>query len=396
MASILLSHVASDNAAAKQLLAVLEGAGHKVVGADPDGPPFQNADLVVVIWSPASLTSPYVYEQARVALSSRSLVQVTTAGLGIDQLPAVFRVHGAVSTIEGERLLEEVDRALRSKPRGGFGGIEMASFKSAHREEQSSEPSEVEEPAAAPEERAPTVRNMRRRRSTDAVPPVSEEPSASAEALGDQILAALADRPPSPAPIPSDLSRRAIEKEAGQLNHKIPSTMRVGATEVVEVRLGRAHQDIAIGLLGSGNLTSEELPIIETMTVDLYGSPDAFRIVRQSRATQLVNSSLIWNTPFDDQRFGRWLWHVTPKKSGTHKLVVKVSADMSDSRGVATTEPYGDRTFSVKVRVNLGQASVRVLKWTTAGAVSGLAGAYTHEVWWPKLRALLAAAGLLS
>jgi hypothetical protein len=148
--------------------------------------------------------------------------------------------------------------------------------------------------------------------------------------------------------------------------------------------------------LGSGDLIAEELPIVETMTVELSGSPGAFRIVRQTRPTQLVKSSLIWNEPFEDQRFGRWLWHVTPKVSGTHELVVKVSADLNDSRGVATTEAYGDRAFIVKVRVNIGQASVRVLKWTAAGAVSGLAGAYTHEVWWPKLKSFLLGTGLLS
>lgn len=201
--------------------------------------------------------------------------------------------------------------------------------------------------------------------------------------------------PPIPPPsIPPHLSRTALEQEAGQLNHKMPTKMRVGSAEIVEVRIGRAHRDIAMGLMGSGDLAVEELPIIETMTVDLYDSSGAFRIVRQSRQTQLVKSSLIWNAPFDDQKFGRWLWRVTPKRSGTHVLVVKVSADMSDSRGVATTEPYLDRLFAVKVRVNVGQASVRVLKWTAAGAVSGLAGAFTQEIWWPKLRAMLAGTGL--
>jgi hypothetical protein len=225
-----------------------------------------------------------------------------------------------------------------------------------------------------------------------------KQASIPAQSYVDALADALEMEAPTPAPpIPPQLRKAALEKEAGQLNHKIPSRMRVGATEIIEVRLGRAHQDIAVGLLGSGDLTAEELPIVETMTVDLFGSPDAFKIVRQSRATQLVKSSLIWKaSAFDDQRFGRWLWHVTPKRSGTHELVVKVSADMNDSRGVATTEAHGDRTFSVKVRVNLGQAAARVLKWTAAGAVSGLAGAYTQEIWWPKLRALLVGTGLLS
>src|SRR5215813_7810901 len=79
MTSILLSYARSDEAEAKKLLAVLERAGHKVLIANFDQPALQRTDIVLVIWSSAALTSPYVYEQARVALSSNRLVQVTTA-----------------------------------------------------------------------------------------------------------------------------------------------------------------------------------------------------------------------------------------------------------------------------------------------------------------------------
>jgi hypothetical protein len=75
---------------------------------------------------------------------------------------------------------------------------------------------------------------------------------------------------------------------------------------------------------------------------------------------------------------------------------VKVSADLSDSRGVSTSEPYGDRMFSIGVRVNYGTASVRMLQWVATGAVTGLIGAYTHEVWWPKVKVWLMGAGLLN
>jgi hypothetical protein len=106
--------------------------------------------------------------------------------------------------------------------------------------------------------------------------------------------------------------------------------MRRGAAEIVEVRLGLAHRKMTIGFMGSGDVAIENLPIVETMTVNLYGSPGAFKIERQSRATQLVTGSLI-GASLDHDRFGRWLWHVTPKMIGTHDLTIKVSADLSDS-----------------------------------------------------------------
>jgi hypothetical protein len=102
----------------------------------------------------------------------------------------------------------------------------------------------------------------------------------------------------------------------------------------VEVRLGREHLTLAMGIAGSGSIVIEDLPIVETMTVNLYGSPDAFEIAPQSRATQLVIGSLIWKKSFDQERFGCWRWHVKPKRAGSQELIIKVSADLSDSRGV--------------------------------------------------------------
>jgi hypothetical protein len=167
-----------------------------------------------------------------------------------------------------------------------------------------------------------------------------------------------------------------LEKESGQLVHRVPERMRDGVTEAIEVRLGRTNHVMTLGIMGSGDVIMEDLPIVDS--------------------TQLAKGSLIWNTSFDQQKFGRWLWKVTPKKSGTHELIVKVSADLSDSRGVSTSEPYGDRMFSIGVRVNYGTASLRVSKWAATGAVTGLVGAYTHEVWWRKAKVWLMGAGLLS
>jgi hypothetical protein len=376
MATILLSYVGSDQAVAKRLLTVLERAGHKVVGADLGRAALQRTDVVVVIWSPAALASPYVYEQARVALSSHCLVQVTTAELDVAQLPAVFRTHALVRIANTDAVIKEIDSVLGFSPSGPLLGMPLFADK-GHREDEllpMSSQEQEKEPAAASDKLALELDDIFGQTAATTPSPAA---------------------PPAPLRIPLHLSKTALERQAGQLNHKIPCKMRVGATEIVEVRLGRARQDIAMELVGSGDLTAEELPIVETITMALYGSPDAFRIMRQSRPTQLVKSSLIWSAAFDEQKFGRWLWHVTPKKSGTHELVVKVSADLSDSRGVATTEPCGNRTFSVKVRVNYAHTSVRVAKWTAAGAVSALAGAFTQEIWWPWLKAFLVGTGLL-
>lgn len=184
----------------------------------------------------------------------------------------------------------------------------------------------------------------------------------------------------------------APEREGGQLVHSIPRMMRVGAPAFVEVRLGRAHQVTTHGLIGA---ETEDLPIVETMTVDLYGASDVFKILPCSRRTQLVKYSPLWGNAFNDERFGRWTWDVTPKRTGTHDLVVKVSADLSDSRGVPTSESYRDREFPVSVQINYVKATARLLKWSATGAVTALAGAYTQDAWWPKLKVWLLHIGII-
>jgi hypothetical protein len=314
MASVLLSYIDGDVPVAQALRKLFEGAGHSVSGTDRAFRSRGRYDAVVVVWSDAALTSPYVYENARIALKRRKLVQVYRGSFDTSKLPAVFRSQNLIPTTDSEQILHGL-RDLNGKE----------------------------------------------------TPPL----------------------------IPTAW-KAVFEKEAGQLVHRVPKKMCVGVTEVVEVQLGRARRDIVVDIKGNDDMTNEDVPIVETLNVDLHGSPGAFDITRQSRQTQLVKGSLIWNTAFDQQRFGRWLWNVTPKKRGTHELVVKVSADLSDSRGVTTSQPYSDRMFSIAVRANQGNTAVRMLMWAATGAAACLVGTYAHETWWPKVKVWLMGAGLLS
>src|SRR5262245_31022554 len=108
MASVLLSHVDNDRVAARALARLLEGAGHSVYSVDPDGPSFrsrENVSCVIVIWSAAAVVSPYVYEEARIALSRRCLVQVFTADFELSALRPVFRTQPLVSSGATEDIL---------------------------------------------------------------------------------------------------------------------------------------------------------------------------------------------------------------------------------------------------------------------------------------------------
>ena len=139
--------------------------------------------------------------------------------------------------------------------------------------------------------------------------------------------------------------------------------------------------------------------IVETMSINLVSSPGAFDIERQSETTQLVMNDLIAGSAFEKDDFGRWTWLVTPKKAGAHQLILKVSAGLKDSRGVPTSARLPDREFKVAVSVNAGKVTIRFLSRSAiaiGGAIgAGFIGVITQELWWPKIKALLQAWGLI-
>ncbi len=125
--------------------------------------------------------------------------------------------------------------------------------------------------------------------------------------------------------------------------------------------------------------------------------PGAFDIVARSEKDQLVKPDLVLGTPFHSNDFGRWVWLVTPRRTGEHTLLVKVSAAIRDSRGLPTTSSLPDKTFAVSVRVQIVRAVVSAitgaapeLAWVAITTVVGsIVGILTKDYWWPAIRRLL-------
>jgi tetratricopeptide (TPR) repeat protein len=110
VASIFLSYAREDAAKAKRIAQALEAAGHSVwwdrqlhagerFSAEINEA-LKSADLVVVLWSSASVDSPWVHDEAAVGRDARRLIPVL-----IEQVepPLGFRQYHAV-TITGRRL----------------------------------------------------------------------------------------------------------------------------------------------------------------------------------------------------------------------------------------------------------------------------------------------------
>jgi hypothetical protein len=319
-------------------------------------------DAVIVIWSELSIDRDLTLDVAAEALRLGRLIQTLAPGVSLDQVP---------STFGGQRLLAVSDTngiAAAIAALGVVPGPKSLGPKRPWR------PPGVGAASGIPY-------------AVNPLPGISE-------GLERRPAKSFAERAAG-----SDATR-TLEIEAGRLVHKIPPKMWLGQQEVVEVRLGRlATPDLSKGLEGRGALTVEDIPIVETMSVSLYGGPGAFTIERQSETSQLVMSDVVKGTPLETQDFGRWVWLVTPRKTGTHQLHVRVSAALKDSRGVTTTTKLPDKEFKVSVSVHTGKATISVIKRTlpalVLAAAGGLVAALSRDVWWPKLYAIFKAHGWL-
>jgi len=320
-------------------------------------------DAIIVIWSENSKRRDLTLAVAAEALRLGRLIQTRAPGLSSEDVPPAFLLLP---------LLDVSDTKVIAKAIAALGVVPG--------------------PKTLGPKRPPRLEGV----GSSGSSPYRVDPSVGAE--DGPVLASIKSMTASAV---SSNATKALEIEAGRLVHKIPLKMWLGQQEIVEVRLGRlAATDLSKGLEGRGNLTTEDIPIVETMSVSLYGGPGAFTIERQSETSQLVMSDLLKGTPLETQDFGRRVWLVTPRKTGAHQLYVKVSAALKDSRGVPTTTKLPDKEFKVSVSVHTGNAMTAVIKRTLPALVlaglGGLVAAISRDVWWPKLCALLKAQGWLS
>lgn len=422
---VYVCHAPEDMTAARELAAALIRLGHSVWLDDQPGPiggsdipGLEELDGVVVVWSEASIASARVQDIANRALQSKRLICVHVEAFPATRMPPPFDTMIAVKVSDVEGICNAL-LALKF-------GLKY--------------PSQTEVPQASPRGvtsdsavlSSPTPRNvtsdsarlarlpeidtslfdLRGRQSPRRVGAAERTPDVGAggrprddrRPLGvgagtgptvkpEGIGAAGTVRATPP---PSALrEQQALGVQAGRLVHKIPQKMWVGEQETVEVRLGRAAtEELTQGLVGRGALSSQDIPILETMSVSLYAKGSTFEIERQSETTQLVSGGdQLKGTPFEQANYGRWIWLVTPRKTGAHMLFVRVSASLKDSRGLPTSASLPDREFPVSVSVHAGKTTIRILRRGLLGlggaAGAGLLGAITQDLWWPKLKILL-------
>jgi hypothetical protein len=372
------------------------GRGHYVsFDGEPDTPrPERSSRLrqfeaVVVLWTETSWQNAGLAEIARETLPHNLLVPVRSEQLAAARLPLTFRKLNML----GPRDVDGIARLVARLSMAASSLRDMAERDTVRRAAEAARPPEAPQtkrppssPVRGPQKRAePNSTSGNPKQSAGYAPPIVEEGTVRARPLSglpevdsDAPGFDAARREPSPEPAyardagPQGNHRRphdhqppppamtaddlARAVEAGLLVHHIPEAMWLGAPTTVELTLGR---EVLAGLMlpeaGGGFANS-----LETISVSLYGSSEAFEIERQSERTQFVSAKHIVSVR-DPETFGRWAWLVTPRTAGPQDMVVRVSALLRDRRGVPAPVALPDRCFSVEIQVPEGQSLISAL-----------------------------------
>lgn len=424
MARILICHVPKDGGIAREMGAALMGRGHFVsFDGEPDSPRAERSsrmrqfEAVVVLWTESSALNVGLTDIAREAMPINLLIPVRAEGMAPTRLPLMFRklsmltprdidgiarVVARLSTaasslremaereqarrVAGETLSEPAPKAeaspARPAPRRPAPVIPRREPNaSRHPVRPSAEPGPAVEPGpvVAPGEavRVRPLLNLPevevepdvagRARASTAQTPAAAVPTVPARSPARvQAGRTHASEPPSRrrADQPSRLSTQLLTSddleravEAGLLVNHIPDAMWLGAPTTVELVLDRAVlADLAQLELGRGGHGQS----LETLSVSLYGSAEAFEIERQSERTQFVIAKQALAS-HDPETIGRWMWLVTPNAAGPQDLVIRISALLRDRHGVPAPVALPDRGFSVDIQIPEGESLVSAL-----------------------------------
>ncbi|MGE0024420.1 MAG: hypothetical protein AB7S70_12410 [Hyphomicrobium sp.] len=394
MARLLICHVPKDGNAARDLGAALMGRGHFVsFDGEPDASrPDRSSRLrqfeaVLVVWTEFSAQSAGLAEIARETMPLNMLIPVRSADVALARLPLAYRKLNmlAPGDVDGiARLVARLstaaaslrDMAEREAARHAAGPQAAANSRTPASQPASppaSPPRGVAQPRPQPARHAAGTSRQQAQpapvaRAGASVRPLSGLPEVDSDAAFAALGARRLDPPAAPQHAPparSDAPQRPAARiltaddiaravDAGLLVHHIPAAMWLGAPITIELTLGRdVLAALAEGEAGHGGRTPPAAPVIETLSVSLYGHPEAFLIERQAERTQFVSPKHALAAR-DPATFGRWVWLVTPHAAGAQDLVVRVSALLRDLRGVPAPVAIPDRRFTVDVQVPEG------------------------------------------
>ena len=396
MARILICHVPKDGSIAREVGAALMGRGHYVsFDGDPDtaradrSARVRQFEAVIVIWTETSVPSAGLSAIATETMPLNLLVPLRSDELPATRLPLAFRKLSMVSPKDTEGIARVVARLGAAAVSVREMTEQEAKRAAAGPVAPQPKPPAPPKRAPSPKQAAPTTKAPVRQTAPQPPPiatkphpnhapappvahnvharplwdlpevdagPIPPTPRAQPRRVLDQDFDGLSSALPEPTPAASvsqhqppaltaDDLARAVDD--GLLAHHIPPGMWLGAPTTVEITLNR---EVLNRLIQAPAVRGAQGPVIETISVSLYGNAEAFEIERQSERTQFVNAKHALATR-DPATHGRWIWMVTPFSAGPQDLIVRISALLRDRNGVPAPVAIPDRPLSVDVQI---------------------------------------------
>nr|CAA6830583.1 MAG: Unknown protein [uncultured Thiotrichaceae bacterium] len=150
---------------------------------------------------------------------------------------------------------------------------------------------------------------------------------------------------PTTAPPPS---ARASNKTIGNILYNPPTEMTLNVSERIEVRISKEALS-ETGLIGTGDIIHNEIPVSEYMTVRLCcGKPEEdqpFDITPLNAEKQIV----------EDEGFTQWAFDVTPRRKDQQFLNLSVSAHYTYGDGEIRTKDHPVMTDIIQINVDQAQ-----------------------------------------
>lgn len=213
-------------------------------------------------------------------------------------------------------------------------------------------PDESSKSAAPSEEPVIITEQVVAPEATGGVVTEGTAPEITAQTVEPEIAYSVEQQLPgaAPAPMPEPMLEPALRsaKTIGNILYNPPTEMTLNVSERVEVRIGKEALP-ETGLIGTGEIIHNELPVSEYMTVRLCcGKPaedHPFDIVSLNAERQII----------EDTGFTQWAFDVTPRKKGSQLLNLSVSAHYTYPNGDVRTKDSPIMTDNILVKVDTAQ-----------------------------------------
>ncbi|MGI8917602.1 MAG: carboxypeptidase-like regulatory domain-containing protein [Pyrinomonadaceae bacterium] len=135
----------------------------------------------------------------------------------------------------------------------------------------------------------------------------------------------------------------------GKIVYEIPAIMKLGTTSVIKVGIAKGiTPDVAARVERDRNTTVTDLKVNDTMDVDLISEEaGAFEILRRQPRAELSGWQVIGGDTASE-----WIFSVTPRQSGTHKLRLIASVRLNDPQNQNQAKTFNVYENDISVSID--------------------------------------------